>query len=178
MTELFQLLFASFSQFPDLQTTQNAYFAAEYTIVAYNALAAFEPDALDFWAREDETLERRRCGADNETIYDSDLYTLHYKLANVYAWYYSYQFSDIFDVAQTVLGNSMLGRGVDPFICDNPSVYNCNGDITTPWGLAYTIANETHEWFIRSGWNFDGSYNGDVNRVHFEDWRTELSHQL
>ena len=170
---LFEVLFDSFTQFGDVETAINVYYAGEYAVVNYNVLAAFEPDIPDFWGRENVTLERRRCGADNSTIYSSVLYTLHYKLVSAFSWYYQYKFTVFFTDALAKLGDKLLSYGIDPYICDDPTVFDCDGDIGTPWGLAYTIAKETNEFWLKIGWNADGSYNREYNRVRFEDWRDD-----
>ena len=43
--------------------------------------------------------------------------------------------------------------------------------VSTPWGLAYITAREVVEYSVYDGWNADGSYNREYNKIPYMDFR-------
>lgn len=63
------------------------------------------------------------------------------------------------------------GWGLDVARCtDDPQAQGCD-DAATPWGLARLLAQERDAFRANSGWNHDGSYDREFNRIPYSDWR-------
>mmetsp|Transcript_1965 Transcript_1965/g.3054 ORF Transcript_1965/g.3054 Transcript_1965/m.3054 type:complete len:522 (+) Transcript_1965:66-1631(+) len=125
----------------------------------YGAGSAFEDDALEFLGRMDVSEARRRCAGSN-------LFNEHRAVTLAYSnvWH-----AMEFAPAST---NDVIAEAtkwnLDLNICDNQ---DCS-DITTPWGLAKSILEDTKGIFAVDGWNADGSLSSTFNRVPFSDWRS------
>lgn len=131
----------------------------------YAALAAFEPNALDMFARVELSEERRRCQDMDATLFD-----IHRRVTLAYAVFYALLASrpDFFDD-----GTALLAEwGLDGNIChDTSSGYDCLNDISTPWGFAFTVNEEGKEFMLTDGWNADGSYSRQFNKIPYQDFR-------
>ena len=136
----------------------------------YSTAAAFEENSLEFFARQDISDERRRCQpSDTTNTTQTDLFTLHRSVALAYTVYFINYFR--YPDANTLYYNNyMIGIGLDPFICDNNS---CDGDISTPWGLAYVIGKEIDDFGAVDGWNGGGVYDREYNKIPYSDWRDD-----
>ena len=130
----------------------------------YGGLAAFEPKAIDMFARVDVSENRRRCQDMNSTLFD-----LHRRVTLAYTLFYS-----LITTRPGYLedGVSVLeGWGLDAGICDNET--DCLDDITTPWGLAFTLVEEAKDFMSTDGWNADGLLSREYNTIPFQDFRDD-----
>ena len=141
-------------------------------ISAYNLLSHYDDVALEFWAREDVANLRRRCNDDDT---DSDLFELHKSVAFGYlgCWLIPILLPEVLDDAIEILESN----GLDSGICDDGACDGVLGDdpdldlLATPWGLAYAVFKESEEYILFDGWNQDGSFSREYNRIRFQDFR-------
>lgn len=118
-------------------------------------MSAFEPTALDMWARQPP---HRFCSNTSQSNLFRSVtlgYVTHFTFKHI-----SPELSDALDALVTPWG-------IDPKRCDRPA--SCD-DLTTPWGLALFRLNEYIDWARRDGWNRDGSLSRQFNRIPYEDW--------
>jgi hypothetical protein len=157
----------------------------QWTMVAnWNVAAAHHPIALDAFGRQ----PYRRCSAstsadvgdDVDGVGDGDMddvsLQVHNNAAMAYAIYFSAK--TFFPNAYDYIGGRLRDFGLNPAICDGDGdgdgASSCEDEdaISTPWGLAYAITQETRQLAHMDGWNADGSYNRQYNRIPFQDWRS------
>ena len=110
--------------------------AAISGIKRWNVLAAFEENALDFFAREDITLQRRRCQPDTLDNDAVEMFTYQRTVSYAYAILYVYVY-DKTTRLDNFINTFFINWGLEPNICDDG--ISCN-NVNTPWGLAYTTA--------------------------------------
>ena len=130
----------------------------------YSAMAMFHPTSLDIWGRKALSDSRRRCSEADGV--DPELLANHRRVTLLYVASYAGQTTNpelksLFDTQSTTWG-------LDNNICD---VEDCS-DISTPWGLAFTLAQESKLWFDNDGWNHDGSLSSTYNKIPYKDWRS------
>jgi hypothetical protein len=128
--------------------------------------AAYHPTALDPFGRVETSVARRRCNAEITYAPGSPLYLdRQIALAYAVAWSTAAAMPRL-DVG--LLRSALASWGLDFDICETTS---CN-DVATPWGLARTVVDEVQSFFAFDGWNAQGSYSRDFNKIPYEDWRS------
>lgn len=132
----------------------------------YNVLAAFEPHALDVYARTYESNRRRRCIPADDDVAGKQLFSLHRRIALAYIW--STIIIALLPEAEYKISPVMHNWGLDPELCINA---NPPCDESTPYGLAHAIKLDSVDYASRDGWNADGSLSRAFNRVPYEDHR-------
>ena len=155
-------------------------------ITDYNTLSYYQVSAIEFFGRRDISESRRFCQP-NETDSDEvDLFNLHQGVAYAYIVYY--QFRDRYPTARDFyVDNFMTPRGINATICDEYKYDSETGDVptgdaddgdeygcldtSTPWGLANVISNEILLFTANDGWNTDGSYSREYNRIPYSEFR-------
>jgi len=140
----------------------------------YGAAAAFHDTALELFGRKHISEERRRCKASGDE--EEQLWKLHRTATLLYTVFWS--MSEILTWKQpaggaaTVLNKILEQWNIDPNICTNGTVENCD-DVATPWGLARTMIDEIHDFMKRDGWNHMGDLpDVSYNKVPYVDWRS------
>ena len=144
-------------------------------IIMYNVMAAYENTPLDFWGREDISSSRKICQPNTTDTDAVDYLELHRKLAIIYGYYIP-----LYHFFQGVEGTVELAQELaQEFGIDNDNLNLCINDasqcddLSTPWGLAYVISEEALLFSQNDGWNGDGSYDREYNKIPFSDFRDE-----
>mmetsp|Transcript_27444 Transcript_27444/g.40295 ORF Transcript_27444/g.40295 Transcript_27444/m.40295 type:complete len:524 (-) Transcript_27444:180-1751(-) len=128
----------------------------------YATAAAFETDALEFLGRSDLSEARRRC-AGSPMFDEHRAVTLAYTVA--------FHFPEFLPTTGPEVREVVASWNLDINICDDPN-FDCT-DISTPWGLAKSILEDTKAILAVDGWNANGSLSSSFNRIPFSDWRTQ-----
>jgi len=128
---------------------------------SYTASAYYHESALNFFALEaDEDYRRCMPTSDSEQLFFDNEARL------VFAYTYLWSIQSHIPEWSNIASNYATQIGIDLSVC---STSTC--DLDTPTGLAKTIVEENDKVFAQDGWNADGSYTKDINRVEFEEWR-------
>ena len=153
-------------------------------IKRWNILSAYEENVVEYFGRKEISNLRRRCQPEDDAS-DEELllFTYHRTVSFAYSIYLIYYFDkpDNLDVFTETYFDVW---GLDDDICDwNVSlsdsmaglsakniINGCN-DVSTPWGLAYITTREIVEYSVFDGWNADGSYNREYNKIPYMDFR-------
>lgn len=130
-------------------------------LAIYSAMAMYEPQALDHFARVSESSARRVCTGGSDFAKHRQV-TLAYTLIFVAR--------NFFPAASATLESTFGTWGVNANRCD--AVGSCT-DLTTPWGLAKKFTDEMKTYAATDGWNADGSLSHEFNKIPYQDWRTD-----
>ena len=125
-------------------------------------MAMFEPTALDHFGDVQKSDARRRCA-------NAPLFALHRRVTLAHTLYET--FRTVLPPVAEAFSQVTATWGLDVKRCANdPSAAGCD-DVATPWGLALTLAKERDFFRANHGWNVDGSYDREFNRIPYSDWR-------
>lgn len=130
----------------------------------YGAAAAFEETALELFGRKDVSESRRRC-----QDLDHDLFAQHRQVTLAYSTVW-HLITFIPTVAKEIRELAVDVFKMDLDICESQD-HDCT-DITTPWGMAHLMLQDSIEIFSKDGWNVDGNYTAEFDKLPFSDWRS------
>lgn len=115
---------------------------------------------MDLFGRAALSEERRRCSVEDASVFEQHLQTT---LAYSVLW----AMISFIGPVDGAFENLAAQWGLDLNICDT---MDCS-DISTPWGLAYSLLTDAKTIFSKDGWNADGSLSSTFNRIPYADWR-------
>ena len=190
MSESYDVIHTNFAPFLAFEGSIQFRFAQQGGITFWQTFAPYATsNILDYFGREDITNARKRCQPDSDSSTQVELFNLHKRVAFLYSTHFIFKlrFQDSCPDCYTTSYNILTSFGINPSICDDSILYTDSDDdddanvysvdnhtcwdVSTPWGLAWTIAQEIETFGYYDGWNADGSYNRDYNRIPYSDWR-------
>lgn len=134
----------------------------QYSVMTiYGAAAAFEENALEMLGRQDLSEDRRRCPST-----DPELLAKHRRVTLAYA--VSWGILQFFPEFTPQISAMLSEWGLDFNRC--PDGPGCSS-LSTSWGLAWSIAEDSAQFALRDGWNADGSLSRSHNKMPYQDWR-------
>eukprot|EP00658_Telonema_sp_P-2_P041194 TRINITY_DN2945_c0_g1_i1.p1 TRINITY_DN2945_c0_g1~~TRINITY_DN2945_c0_g1_i1.p1 ORF type:complete len:598 (-),score=119.45 TRINITY_DN2945_c0_g1_i1:434-2227(-) len=137
-----------------------------FSLVVFSGLAAFHPTSLDHFADVDQSNARRRCALSPANL---TLWELQQDLAVAYGLYFAAAKLFPSNVA-FVLNTTAVTWGLEAGFDRCQDAADC-ADLSTPWGLAYNLAEKMAVFAARDGWNADGTLSRTYNRRPFQDFR-------